>query len=139
MNTHELTHYLPKDHTPISIYRTPQDPTPFPAIYQKLITIDVIHDGVYLPPDLMIDKHGTPISKEIIQESFIIERDWGANLVAERIAKRLGLGSYCSVNTARCLLDFGRFPGSTRPGATHLGRFAINQPLISPPRRDKAT
>ena len=129
MNTDTIMHYIEKDYSPISIFPTPKDPTPFPKIYQSLITIDVIHDGVYLPPDLMNDKHGQAISKEEIQENFIIERDWGANIVAARIAQRLGLGSFCSVNTARCLLDFGRFPGSTREGATHLGRFAINQPF----------
>ena len=129
MNTDNLPHFISAQHAPVSIKKVPIDPTPFPESYRSKIAIDVIHDGVYIPSEMMVDKFGQNINQEIIHENFIVERDWGANIVAERIAKRLGLGSFCTVETARCLLDFGRFPGSTRKGASHLGRFAINQPF----------
>ena len=129
MNTDHLQHFISADHAPVAIHSVPIDSTPFPDIYRKRISIDVIHDGVYIPPNLLLDKEGKKISEEIIQENFIVERDWGANIVAGRIAQRLGLGEFCTVETARCLMDFGRFPGSTREGASHLGRFAINQPF----------
>lgn len=129
MNTDLLQHFISADHAPVAIHNVPIDPTPFADVYRQRISIDVIHDGVYIPPELLTDKDGNKISEEMIQENFIIERDWGANLVAARIAQRLGLGEFCTVETARCLMDFGRFPGSTREGASHLSRFAINQPF----------
>ena len=129
MNTDNISHFISRNHEPVSICSLPPNPTPFPEQYKKLIAIDVIHDGVYIPPEFMKDKEGQSINTELIQENFIVERDWGANLVAARIAQKLGLEAFCTVQTARCLLDFGRFPGSTRSGASHLGRFAINQPF----------
>lgn len=131
MNTDLLQHFIKADHTPVSIQKVPIDDTPFDDSYRSSISIDVIHDGVYIPPDLFIDKENKSISEELIQDNFMTERDWGANLVAARLAQKLGLGEFCTVETARCLLDFGRFPGSTREGATHLSRFAINQPFSS--------
>ena len=131
MNTDRLQHFIKADHTPVSIQKVPINATPFDDSYRNRISIDVIHDGVYIPPNLFVDKEDKSISEELIQENFIVERDWGANLVAARLAQKLGLGEFCTVETARCLLDFGRFPGSTREGATHLGGFAINQPFSS--------
>ena len=101
----------------------------YPQQYANLISIDVIHDGEYIPPAFLADAHGDKIDHDTVLQQFIKERDWGANLVAARIAQRLGLQGFLTVNTARCLMDFGRFPGSTRHGATHLGRFAINLPF----------
>ena len=131
MNTDQLQQFIKAEHNPVSIKEVPIESTPFDDSYRSRISIDVIHDGVYIPPGLFVDKNQNAISEEIIQENFIIERDWGANLVAARIAQKLGLGKFCTVETARCLMDFGRFPGSTREGATHLSRFAINQPFSS--------
>ena len=102
---------------------------PFPQHLRDKIIVDVIHDGAHLPPEYLVDSHGRPISKSTIRRHFHHERDWGANRVAERIARRLGLSHFYTVNTARCLLDFGRFPGITQAGASHLRRFAINHPF----------
>lgn len=104
---------------------------PLPTALREKITIDVIHDGAHLPPELAVDGEGQPIPRELIEESFVRERDWGALLVAERVAARLGIPEVHTVNTARCLLDFGRFPGISRKGASHLGRASINEPFNS--------
>jgi hypothetical protein len=101
----------------------------FPEVWRDQITIDVIHDGNVLPPEYLIDARGRRIPERTWYHAYVHERDWGASIVAERIVERLGLGSYLRVNTARALLDFGRFPGSTAPGAPHLRRFAINTPF----------
>jgi hypothetical protein len=91
--------------------------------------VDVIHDGRHLPAEFLVDRHGGPISPQLVEDHFILERDWGADLIASRLADKLGLDGFHSVSTARCLLDFGRFPGITRKDATHLRRFAINFPF----------
>ena len=93
------------------------------------VMIDVIHDGATLPPEYLVDGDGRRIAERSFYEAFVVERDWGANLVAARIAQQLGLRGHYTVTTARCLLDFGRFPGITRAGAPHLRRFAINHPF----------
>lgn len=100
-----------------------------PDALRDLVTIDVIHDGNVIPEECLIDKNGESISLEEIDAEYVRERDWGASLVAERIAARLGLGHYTRVNIARVLMDFGRFPGSTEDKAEHLRRFAINYPF----------
>lgn len=93
------------------------------------ISIDVIHDGNWLPSEFLVDRHGRPLTLEQLQPDFVRERDWGAGAVARRLAARLGLEGYLRINVARVLMDFARFPGSTAPGATHLTRYAINYPF----------
>lgn len=102
---------------------------PFPEAWRDQITVDVIHDGNVLPAEYLVDASGRRVTERTWYHAYVHERDWGASFVAQRIAERLGLGQYMRVNTARCLLDFGRFPGATQPGATHLRRFAINTPF----------
>ena len=129
-NTNSLRRFIEKDTTPIHfIPLTRSANSLLPPELCKLISIDVIHDGVYIPPSYLETYKGDSFDKEKVQRRFTVERDWGANIVAEDISKRLGLAGFTTVRTARCLLDFGRFPGSTRDGATHLGRFAINTPF----------
>lgn len=93
------------------------------------VLIDVIHDGDWLPPEFLVDARGNEITLEQLQPDYIRERDWGAGAVAARLTESLGLGSYLSINVARVLMDFARFPGSTPPDAEHLHRFAINYPF----------
>jgi hypothetical protein len=101
----------------------------FPAEYRPLLMIDVIHDGRYLPPEFLLDEDGSPHPSDVYMDDYVRERDWGASIVAGRLADQLGLDGYYKVNTARVLLDFGRFPGSTTHHAAHLQRFAINYPF----------
>ncbi len=100
-----------------------------PVSYRDRILIDVIHDGNWLPEEYLVDRDGGVITYRDIEEQYIVERDWGASLVAARIAAFLGLPSFARVKVARVLLDFGRFPGSTPRHAEHLTRFAINYPF----------
>lgn len=95
------------------------------------VMIDVIHDGAHIPAEYLGGPGGRRIPESRYYGPYVIERDWGATLVARRLAERLGLRGFYKVTTARCLLDFGRFPGITRPNASHLRRFAINHPFSS--------
>ncbi|MCA9519597.1 MAG: hypothetical protein KC609_01430, partial [Myxococcales bacterium] len=112
----------------------------YPDEYRGILSLDVIHDGRCIPDEFLIDRHGGAIEEEALRERFIAERDWGASIIAARLAQHLGLGGFLRVGIARVLLDFGRFPGSTAWLASHLNRFAINFPfseLLS--YRQKAT
>ena len=64
-----------------------------------------------------------------IHRCYSIEKDWGANQIAQGLSQQLGLAGYWRINIARVLMDFGRFPGITQPGASHLDRYAINFPF----------
>ncbi|MEE2787938.1 MAG: hypothetical protein VX589_11415 [Myxococcota bacterium] len=92
--------------------------------------VDVIHDGNMIPPEIIAKVDlDVPGRREALETAFFRERDWGAESVARALAAALHLPGYHRVNLARCLLDFGRFPGITPSQATHLGRFAINTPF----------
>ena len=114
---------------PVEFVPVDPDPLPFSEAYKDAVSIDVIHDGDMIPEEFLVDGKGTPFDPETLHKAYIQERDWGASFVAERLARRLGQSGFLRVNTARCLLDFGRFPGVTRPGAPHLRRSAINEPF----------
>ncbi|MEM1346917.1 MAG: hypothetical protein AAGI01_00065 [Myxococcota bacterium] len=107
----------------------PLDVMDVPARAREELMLDVIHDGDYVPARFLVDRDEQPITFDWIDADYVRERDWGACLVAERIAARLGLRAYTRVNVARVLMDFGRFPGSTPEHADHLHRFAINYPF----------
>ncbi len=105
------------------------DPEPlesvgFPSAWRERILIDSIHGGDAIPPEFL-----PSLSRCLdFKQAYILEKDWGANQVAARLAHKLGLAGFFRVNIARCLMDFGRFPGETPPGADHLRRFAISDP-----------
>jgi len=102
----------------------------YPDSYRDGILIDSIHGGDAIPPrfqpalsqnrEIALDKHPE------FQAAYIREKDWGADQVASTLAKKLGLSGFFRVNIARCLMDFGRFPGESAPGAPHLERYAIS-------------
>ena len=92
--------------------------------FGERIAIDVIHDGPCVPARFL---EGVP--EPVLNEAYRRERDWGAELVASALASALHLRDYMRVTTARVLLDFGRFPGTTPPRAEFLDRFAINHPF----------
>ena len=58
----------------------------YPKHFQGKISVDVIHDGGNIPPELMTN---SSINHEKLLRSYQIERDWGADLVAGQIASRL--------------------------------------------------
>ena len=100
-----------------------------PEGFRDRIQIDTIHDGDRIPPEFLVDAKGRPIEAPTIRNAYELDRDWGAGLVAARLAGALGLPGFHQVNTARVLMDYGRFPGSTSAGADYLSRFAINYPF----------
>lgn len=108
----------------------PVDVLDVPQSQLDLLSIDVIHDGRYIPAEFLVEGDtGRPITIEELEPDYIRERDWGASLIAARIAARLGLPRIWRVTVARVLMDYGRFPGSTEANAAHLERFAINYPF----------
>lgn len=99
------------------------------GVARAKVLVDVIHDGHWLPSEFLTDSAGREISLEQLRPDYVRERDWGAGAVARRLSESLGLESYLSINVARVLMDFARFPGSTPRNADHLHRFAINYPF----------
>ena len=129
MKKHQEHHFLTKSAPPVIFEEVETNDFALPPVFQDRISLDVIHDGAYIPPEFLQNAAGKPFPQEEIQKYFVIERDWGANFVAARLAYKLGLPGFLRVNTARVLMDFGRFPGASQNEATHLGRLAINHPF----------
>jgi len=93
----------------------------------RSIFLYTIHDGPVIPRDFY-DAVG-PELQFALDTQFCNERDWGANAVARRLGEKLGLASFSKVNLARCVMDFGRFPGISPPESNHLTRHSINTTL----------
>ncbi len=109
-----------------------------PEKFRGKLLITTVHDGEIIPQpfwDALQREWGDdPEKMEIFEHFYILERDWGADLVAHYLVEALNAKGYrCEgfyrINIARVLMDFGRFPGITPPEATHLGRYAINYPF----------
>lgn len=103
-----------------------------PAEYREKILVDTVHDGGAIPERYRI-KDGEPIVDPFeLDRCYVHERDWGANLLASRLASCLGIAGYHRIRLARVLLDFNRFPGTTPPNSDDpLARLAINPPFAS--------
>lgn len=102
------------------------------------LLIDTIHDGDIIPDVFWqaLPQNEERRQKQIarIERHYALERDWGANAVAEATASALkshgyNCPGYYRINIARVLMDYGRFPGNTPSEAAHLDRFAINYPF----------
>jgi hypothetical protein len=106
---------------------------PVPAEFRDRLLLHTIHDGAHVPPQFVFDAAGKPlVDMEALERRYIAERDWGANLVASKIASAMGVAGYARCRIARVLLDFNRFPGSTPhdgEGVLPLQRLAINHPF----------
>jgi len=101
-----------------------------PAALRDRIVVDTVHDGNFIPPELLQSSRITRLQDDkSLWQHYVSERDWGANLVAEKLASYLGLDHYFRVNLARVVMDFNRFPGSSLPGSSSLERLAINPPF----------
>jgi hypothetical protein len=99
-----------------------------PKVLREQVILHVPHDGDMLPREYLKGIDG-PIALDSFARDYVAERDWGASLVAERLAARMGLGGYWRIRVARVLMDFARFPGETRVDRGHLHRFALNYPF----------
>ncbi len=100
----------------------------FVAPWDKHVIVDVIHDGVRIPPsiDAFIDENGE--LREEVHAAFLRERDWGAAALAERLAYHLGCRGYYRNEAARVVCDYNRFRGRSVPEAGHIGRKALFPP-----------
>ena len=76
------TECAPLEHVPVS----GGDALPYPEAWRDQITVDVIHDGAVLPPAYLVDARGRGLRERTWYRSFVHERDWGASLVAQRLA-----------------------------------------------------
>ncbi|MDA1193708.1 MAG: hypothetical protein O2894_00835 [Planctomycetota bacterium] len=96
--------------------------------WDRHVIVDVVHDGVRVPPELtpLLDEAGA--LRPDVRAAFIRERDWGAAAVAERLAFHLGLRGYQHVQAARVVSDYNRFRGWSVPESGHLGRRALFPP-----------
>jgi hypothetical protein len=113
----------------VKVAPDPESPFLIPPEIANRIMIDVIHDGDWIPEELLTDADGNPIPDEAFLDEYVMERDWGASLVAESACRQLGIPGYHRVVIARVIMDFGRFPGLTHEDAGHLDRFALNYPF----------
>ncbi|MCA9688155.1 MAG: N-formylglutamate amidohydrolase [Nannocystaceae bacterium] len=107
---------------------TPSEYALTPADRARVV-VDAIHDGDVIPSEFLVDADGRPIEERAFLHHYAIERDWGASLVADALARHLALGGHFRVELARVVMDFGRFPGITPKDCDHLGRRAINYPF----------
>ncbi|MGC6509739.1 MAG: hypothetical protein ACON4U_15045 [Myxococcota bacterium] len=126
-----INDYCLESQHPTEIHTLTPSVLPYSSVYKGAVSVDVVHDGNCIPHQFMVNGKGEPHDEKIIGQHYVLERDWGANIVAKKLSETLALDSFFTVNIARCLLDFGRFPGITKQGASHLGRFAINQPFAT--------
>lgn len=100
-----------------------------PTDIAERVMIDVIHDGAWIPDELLLDQDGERIPDEAFIHNYWIERDWGAAAIADGVCRQLGVPGFHNVELARVVMDFGRFPGLTHEDAGHLDRFALNYPF----------
>ncbi len=98
-----------------------------PEEFRQRIMVDAIHDGNFVPKEFLVGDDGHPMPP--MEDIYVLERDWGAEMLAAYLASALHIEGYFRVNVARVLMDFGRFPGITPKSATHMSRFAINYPF----------
>jgi len=115
----------------VSVERTGAEP--LPDEFRSRVAVHTVHDGDRIPPELLFGAHGKPlVDVSELEWQFVRERDWGANLVARKIAAAMGIGSYARCRVARVVIDFNRFPGSTPPAHDDpLSRLAINHPFTA--------
>ena len=108
---------------------------PLPEDYRRRIFIHTVHDGDCIPRQFVLDEDGQPrVDPKQLEQRFVNERDWGADLVARKIASAMGVRGFFRARIARVLLDFNRFPGSTPHDGDDvlpLERLAINYPFTS--------
>lgn len=113
--------------TPVS----PSNQHPLPERLRERILVHTVHDGGAIPRYYRETPEGRPrVDPDVLRRAFVRERDWGANIVAAKLAAALGLPGFARCRVARVLLDFNRFPGTTPPiEGEPLERMAINPPF----------
>lgn len=116
-------------HAPIEdAYELLGERAPVVEDWDRHVLVDVVHDGVRIPPSVEPYFESNGALRQDVQDAFVRERDWGSGAVAERLAYHLGLRGYHSKQAARVVCDYNRFRGRTVEGAGHLGRRALFPP-----------
>ncbi|NJK90208.1 MAG: hypothetical protein HC923_13020 [Myxococcales bacterium] len=101
--------------------------TPCPELYRPYVLIDAIHDGNAIPAEFLTN---APRNHwEELMAIYARQRSWGATLIAGHLASALRLPMFLRVNTARALVDFGRFPGVVHRSARRRQDLAIRPPF----------
>ncbi len=99
--------------------------------YRGQVLLHTVHDGKLIP-ERFLYRDGEPIVDfALLNDKFVQERDWGANLIAGQIASAANIAGYARCRLARVLMDFNRFPGTTPPGGRGLETMAISEPFAS--------
>lgn len=93
------------------------------------LLVYTIHDGRRIPRHLFDSDPSTLLERPEVYDAYSRERDWGANLVADHVARELGVASVLRVELARAVLDYGRFPGNSHPGEAYLERHSFYPPF----------
>ncbi|RMH16199.1 MAG: hypothetical protein D6696_18760 [Acidobacteria bacterium] len=96
---------------------------------QERICVFTIHDGSQVPRRVLGDDAERILDRADVRQTYLRERDWGADLVAAQLAGELGLASHLRVRLARVLLDYGRFPGVSENGEPYEERKSIYPPI----------
>lgn len=133
MLTDDRMRYASDDVPPFELVRVAAegDP-PVPEAFRGQLMVDTVHDGHIIPRRLLDARRVQLLEQDgTLWRQFVHERDWGADLVAEQLARSLGLAGYYRVNIARVVMDFNRFPGCSPPEPGPLERLAINEPFSS--------
>lgn len=112
---------------PIELIPTAEHPAQPHSAEQALIL--TIHDGAQIPRHLFGAASEDVLTRPEVVKAYARERDWGANLVAQHLAREVGLGGFLCINLARVVMDFGRFPGISSTSESYLRRHAIYPPL----------
>lgn len=92
---------------------------PLPTSQREHVALYTPHDGGAIPKEFRFRPDGSPlVEPRLLERLYVEQRDWGANVVAARLASALALPGYARCRPARVLLDFNRFPGSTPANTT---------------------
>jgi len=118
--------FVPNPHYDPAALSPPGDDTPgrWGADEAEEVVLHTIHAGDVIPA--FIREHLSPEEHAHLEAMHQHEKDWGSDLVCAAIARELNLRGHYRVNIARCVMDFGRFPGIDPPGSSLLDRLAIS-------------
>ena len=106
-----------------------------------VLTLYTPHDGHLFPACLERFCRDDATTREVYEEEFVHERDWGAHAVASAVCARLDLSAYLRFKIARCSLDINRFPGvSPNPNLSddpHLERLSVPHRIATEGRAEE--
>ena len=62
--------YIAENYLPATFKEVSNQDSPLPLYYRERVSIDVIHDGAYIPPRFLKDSVGNDFNSEIVQEYY---------------------------------------------------------------------